>query len=219
MKNSTFALFILCAALAACSPKPSSEDIAAQVKIALEAEKAQQADQATAVAAQVKAALDAEHAQQTAHKATPPVAAPTPVKKVVAPKPATAHSSAAPEVNNTPMSITKPICHNCGVILAINRIEEAGKGSGLGVVGGGVVGGLLGNQVGDGTGRDLATLAGAIGGAIAGNAIEKNAKKTIHYEIVVRMDEGGERTYRQTTEPALSNGQKVKIENDAVIAN
>jgi outer membrane lipoprotein SlyB len=73
--------------------------------------------------------------------------------------------------------------------------------------------------VGGGTGKDLATLAGAIGGAIAGNAIEKNAKKTIHYDIVVRMEDGGERTYRQATEPALANGQKVKIENDTVIAN
>ena len=223
MKKSNLLLLALLATLAACSPKASTEEVAAQVKIALEAEKAQQAAQDKLVEEKVQAALAEEKAKQAAAAPVPapaPVAAPvaTPVKKAAAPKPAHA-PAAAKEKINAPMTAMKPVCTNCGVVLAINKVEEAGKGSGLGVVGGGVVGGLLGNQVGAGTGKDLATLAGAIGGAIAGNAIEKNAKKTIHYDIVVRMDDGGERTYRQATEPALANGQKVKIDNDTVIAN
>lgn len=222
MKKSNLLLLALLATLAACSPKPSTEEVAAQVKIALEAEKAQQAAQDKVVEEKVQAALAEEKAKQAA---VAPVAAPAqvapaaaPVKKAAAPKPAHAPVAANEKVN-APMTAMKPVCTNCGVVLAINKVEEAGKGSGLGVVGGGVVGGLLGNQVGAGTGKDLATIAGAIGGAIAGNAIEKNAKKTIHYDIVVRMEDGGERTYRQATEPALANGQKVKIENDTVIAN
>jgi outer membrane lipoprotein SlyB len=222
MKKSNLLLLALLATLAACSPKASTEEVAAQVKIALEAEKAQQAAQDKVVEEKVQAALAEEKAKQAA---AAPVAAPAPVapaaapvKKAAAPK--AAHTPAAVhEKANAPMTAMKPVCTNCGVVLAINKVEEAGKGSGLGVVGGGVVGGLLGNQVGAGTGKDLATIAGAIGGAIAGNAIEKNAKKTIHYDIVVRMEDGGERTYRQATEPALANGQKVKIENDTVIAN
>lgn len=221
MKKSNLLLLALLATLAACSPKASTEEVAAQVKIALEAEKAQQAAQDKVVEEKVQAALAEEKAKQAA---AAPVAAPTPVapaapvKKAAAPKPAHA-PAAVHEKANAPMTAMKPVCTNCGVVLAINKVEEAGKGSGLGVIGGGVVGGLLGNQVGGGTGKDLATLAGAIGGAVAGNAIEKNAKKTIHYDIVVRMEDGGERTYRQATEPALANGQKVKIENDTVIAN
>ncbi|MDH2917845.1 MAG: glycine zipper 2TM domain-containing protein [Sideroxydans sp.] len=223
MKKSNLLLLALLATLAACSPKPSTEEVAAQVKIALEAEKAQQAAQDKVVEEKVQAALAEEKAKQAAAApvaAPAPVAAATaaaPVKKAAAPK--SAHAPAANEKVNAPMTAMKPVCTNCGVVLSINKIEEAGKGSGLGVIGGGVVGGLLGNQVGGGTGKDLATLAGAIGGAVAGNAIEKNAKKTIHYDIVVRMEDGGERTYRQATEPALANGQKVKIENDSVIAN
>lgn len=113
----------------------------------------------------------------------------------------------------------KPICANCAVVLAVNVVEVAGKGSGLGVVAGGVVGGLVGNQVGDGRGKDIATIAGVVGGAFAGNAIEKNAKKTKRYDIVVRMEDGTERTLSQATDPALVNGQKVKIENDVVVKN
>ena len=116
-----------------------------------------------------------------------------------------------------PVETAKPVCANCGVVLAVNVIEEEGKGSGVGVVAGGVVGGLVGNQVGQGTGRDLATFAGVLGGAIAGNKIEKKSKKTKSYDIRVKMDDGTERTYRQATDPGMAKGQYVKIENDVVV--
>ena len=111
------------------------------------------------------------------------------------------------------------VCSYCGIVTAINTVETEGQGSGLGVIAGGLVGGLLGNQVGNGTGRDLATVAGAVGGAFAGNSVEKNAKKTTGYDIVVRMDGGGQRTVHQNTVPTLAIGQRVKIENGAVLPN
>ena len=198
-------------ALTACSQKTSTEEIAAQVKIALEQEKAKEAAAAqTALTSPVEA------------PANVPVGAPEPAKKEVAPKHAVvqakhvAHEQPAAAL---PVVEQKPVCGNCGVVVSVDMIEVAGKGSGLGVVGGGVIGGLLGNQVGDGTGRDLATLAGAVGGAFAGNAIEKNARKTKSYAIVVKMDDGAERTYHQATVPSLVSGEKVKIENDAVVRN
>jgi len=116
-----------------------------------------------------------------------------------------------------PVESVKPVCANCGVVLAVNVIEVEGKGSGVGVVAGGVVGGLVGNQVGQGTGNDLATVAGVIGGAFAGNAIEKKNKKTSNYDIKVKMDDGSERTLRQATDPDMVKGQKIKIENGAVV--
>jgi outer membrane lipoprotein SlyB len=187
-------------ALTACSQKPSSEEIAAQVKIAMEQEKVKEA-------AQVVAA---------------PVAESEPVKKetvrkheAVKTKPVAHEHAAAMQ----PIFAAKPVCANCGVVVAVNMIEETGKGSGVGVIAGGVVGGLVGNQVGDGTGRDLATLAGAVGGAFAGNAIEKNSRKIKSYHIVVKMDDGTERTYRQATDPGLVNGEKVKIEKETVVKN
>ncbi|MDO8291934.1 MAG: glycine zipper 2TM domain-containing protein [Gallionella sp.] len=197
--------------LTACSQKPSSEEINAQVKIAMEqAEK----DKQTAAA----------QAAQTALSAAAPVEAPAqqPVKKEAATKQAAVkHKPSVQEHERAmlPDERTKPVCANCGVVLAVNIIEEEGKGSGVGVVAGGVAGGLIGNQVGQGTGRDLATVAGVVGGAFAGNKIEKMAKKTKSYDITVKLDDGSERTYRQATDPGLFKGQKVKIENDVVVKN
>lgn len=192
--------------LTACSQKPSSEEINAQVKIAMEqVEK----DKQTAAA----------QAAQTSLSAAAPVEAPAqqPVKKEAATK----HKPSVQEHERAmlPDERTKPVCANCGVVLAVNVIEEEGEGSGVGVVAGGVAGGLIGNQVGQGTGRDLATVAGVVGGAFAGNKIEKIAKKTKSYDITVKLDDGSERTYRQATDPGLFKGQKVKIENDVVVKN
>ena len=184
--------------LTACSQKPTSEEIAAQVKIALEQEKAKEQEQAHAPESGKKETAARREAEQAKPVAREHKAMQSPVEQPVA---------------------QKPVCANCGVVLAVNMVEEEGKGSALGVIGGGVVGGLLGNQVGNGTGRDLATLAGAVGGAFAGNAIEKNAKKTKSYHVVVRMDDGSERNYRQASDPGLMRGEKVKIENDTVVKN
>lgn len=205
--------------LTACSQKPSSEEIAAQVKIAMEqAEKDKQA----------AAAQAAQTSQSSAAPEAAPVEAPAqqPVKKPVAAKHAAVkHKPVVHEYEHEheyehamlPVETAKPVCANCGVVLAVNVIEEEGKGSGVGVVAGGVVGGLVGNQVGQGTGRDLATFAGVLGGAIAGNKIEKQNKKTKSYDIRVKMDDGSERTYRQATDPGMVKGQNVKIENDVVV--
>ena len=197
--------------VSACSQKPSSEEIAAQVKIALEQERAQVAAQ-NAASAPVAAPVAA---------AAPVVAepSPAPVEHKAAPAPKAKPVVHATPAKAEPVAVLKTICANCGEVVAVNVVEVAGKGSGVGVVAGGVVGGLVGNQVGNGTGRDLATLAGVVGGAFAGNAIEKNAKKTKRYDIVVRMEDGSERTLSQVTDPMLVNGQKVKIENDVIVKN
>jgi outer membrane lipoprotein SlyB len=190
--------------LTACSQKPSSEEIAAQVKIAMDqAEKDKQTS-----AAQVE-----PPSQSSPEPAATPVEAPQPTKKQVAVK----HKPVVHEHAMLPVESAKPVCANCGVVLAVNVIEEEGKGSGVGVVAGGVVGGLVGNQMGQGTGRDLATIAGVVGGAFAGNKIEKQAKKTKGYDITVKMDDGSEHIYRQAAVPDMVKGQKVKIENDVVV--
>jgi outer membrane lipoprotein SlyB len=108
-------------------------------------------------------------------------------------------------------------CFNCGVVQSVNVVEVEGKGSGIGVVTGGVLGGLLGNQVGQGNGKTVATVVGAAGGAYAGNKVEKNINKVKAYDIVVRMHDGGTRTFHQNTDPGLASGDKVKIENEVVI--
>ena len=108
-------------------------------------------------------------------------------------------------------------CLDCGVVQSVQAIEVKGEGSGLGAVAGGVAGLVIGNQVGDGRGKKLAKVAGAVGGAYAGHQIEKNMKKTVQYQIDVRMNDGSMRTVTQSTDNGLSAGDRVKIVENSVI--
>ncbi|MEQ1629865.1 MAG: glycine zipper 2TM domain-containing protein [Gallionella sp.] len=215
MQKTSALVLITLLGVSACSQKPSSEEIAAQVKIALEQERAQVAAQNAASAPVVAPA--AAPAPVVVEPAPAPAPAPVVHKTAPTPKPKPVVHTAPAKAE--PVAVLKPICSNCGEVVAVNVVEVAGKGSGLGGVAGAVVGGLVGNQVGDGRGKDVATVVGVVGGAFAGNAIEKNAKKTKRYDIVVRMEDGSERTLSQVTDPMLVNGQKVKIENDVVVKN
>jgi outer membrane lipoprotein SlyB len=107
-------------------------------------------------------------------------------------------------------------CFNCGVIEAINPVEVKGSGSYVGKIAGGVVGALLGSQIGDGGGRTAAQIAGAVGGAVAGNEIEKRVKKSTHYEVVVRLANGGTQTVSYDKAPPFTVGQRVRVENGAL---
>ena len=114
---------------------------------------------------------------------------------------------------------TANICSNCGVIESVNAIEQPGEGTGLGAVAGGVAGALLGTQIGQGRGTTAATIAGAAGGAFAGHQVEKSVKKTKHYEISVRMEDGSFRTITQQSDSGLMSGDKVKIVDGAIVRN
>lgn len=109
------------------------------------------------------------------------------------------------------------ICVTCGTVEAVNVVEVKGDGGYLGTIGGGVVGGLLGNQVGGGSGKTAATVVGAIGGALAGHAIEGKVRKTVHYEVLVRLQNGGTQTITFEADPGYRVGDKVKI-NDGVLS-
>lgn len=137
-------------------------------------------------------------------------AAPPPVAAAPAPLPAPA---VAPPAESAP-----PPCLNCGTIDNVREVAQPGEGSGLGAVAGGVVGGLLGSQVGGGSGKTIATVLGVAGGAYAGHEIEKARKKTTRHEITVRMSDGTLRTLTQDSAPAWRIGDRVRIENGALVA-
>ncbi|NHZ99309.1 glycine zipper 2TM domain-containing protein [Massilia sp. CCM 8734] len=107
-------------------------------------------------------------------------------------------------------------CNHCGNIESVREITQRAQGSGLGAAGGAVLGGLLGNQVGGGNGRKLATVAGAVGGAVVGNQVEGNLKATRSYEIRVRLDDGGARTFHQQSAAGWRTGDRVKVVNGAL---
>ncbi len=126
----------------------------------------------------------------------------------VAVSPAPTYSSSAP---------LPPICRDCGVVQAVNEVIVAPKGSGGGAVAGGVVGGIIGNQIGKGATRDIATVLGAVGGAYAGNHIEKSTKESKRYDVTVRFEDGSSRTFSSDTPPAWHSGDRVRLQNGALI--
>ncbi len=110
-----------------------------------------------------------------------------------------------------------PVCAYCGTVQAVNVVEVKGDGSYIGMIAGGVAGALLGSQVGHGTTKTVAEVAGAAGGAWAGNEVEKKVKTTKHYEVVVRLDNGGSQMVSYTAQPAFAVGNRVRIENGALV--
>ncbi len=126
------------------------------------------------------------------------------------------HEPARAAVPPPPPVVVAAICRECAVIEEVREVEKAGQGSGAGAVGGAVVGGVLGHQMGGGRGKDIATVLGALGGGLAGNAIEKNAKKTVEYQIVIRYEDGTKGLFTQATPPTWRPGDKVKVINGVI---
>lgn len=108
-------------------------------------------------------------------------------------------------------------CANCGVVESVRLVEVNGQGSGAGAVAGGLVGAVVGSEIGAGRGKTLATVAGAAGGAYAGNEIEKNMKKTAHYRISIRKNDGSVLTLTQSADPGVHAGDSVRVANGSVI--
>jgi len=154
-----------------------------------------------------------------------PAAQPEPAKPVerqpvVRPKPVVRseppHLAARAAVPPPPPVVVAAICRECAVIEEVREVEKAGQASGAGAVGGAVVGGVVGHQMGGGRGKDFATILGALGGGLAGNAIEKNAKKTVEYQIVIRYEDGTKGLFTQATPPSWRSGDKVKVINGVI---
>lgn len=110
--------------------------------------------------------------------------------------------------------VAAAVCHECGVIEAVNAVEVQGDNKGVGAVAGGVGGALVGSRIAGGGNRTLGGVVGAVGGGLLGNAIEKHQRKATMYDVTVRMDDGSHRTVRESTSPAV--GQKVRVEADGL---
>lgn len=82
------------------------------------------------------------------------------------------------------------LCLDCGVVESLRSIEQEGEGSGLGAI---------------------------AGGAYAGHQIEKAQKKTLRYEIAVRMADGSLRTVIQETRPVWREGERVRFDNGVLV--
>ena len=139
-----------------------------------------------------------------------------PVVKQAKPKPIAKTEPPQPVAQAVVPPMVAAVCRECAVIEEVREVEKVGQGSGVGAVGGAVVGGVIGHQVGRGRGKDVATVLGAIGGGVAGNQIEKNVKKTVEYQVVIRYEDGTKGLFTQATPPSWRIGDKVKIINDVI---
>lgn len=106
---------------------------------------------------------------------------------------------------------TPNYCSSCGVVEAVNQVEVKGDGGYLGTIGGGLAGALLGSKIGNGNGRTAAEIAAAVGGAYAGHEVEANMRQSAHFEVRVRLENGGTQTVALPTDPGYRVGEKVRI--------
>ncbi|MCC7312105.1 MAG: glycine zipper 2TM domain-containing protein [Sulfuritalea sp.] len=141
-----------------------------------------------------------------------PARAPAPLPRRIAAAPAPTFPAAVPDAAYR-VATPPPICNECGVVEIVREVPVEATGSGAGAIAGGLAGGLLGNQVGKGSGRSIATVLGAVGGAFAGNHAEKMLREGKRYDVVVRFDDGGTRSFSSETPPAWRSGDRVRLQN------
>ena len=60
-------------------------------------------------------------------------------------------------------------------------------------------------------------MAGAIGGAFGGNQVEKSQKKTVEYDIVVRLEDNTAQTVHFQADPGFRIGEQVKLVGGQVV--
>jgi outer membrane lipoprotein SlyB len=109
-----------------------------------------------------------------------------------------------------------PPCADCAVVQSVNAVAVDGDGRVLGTVAGGVLGAVVGSQFGKGDGRTAAGVAGAVGGALLGREIQKRNSQRTQYEVLVRMNDGTQRTVVYSDPPPFRNGDAVRVVGDAL---
>ncbi|MFH1493800.1 MAG: hypothetical protein ABIG70_03290 [Pseudomonadota bacterium] len=58
-----------------------------------------------------------------------------------------------------------------------------------------------------------------MGGAYAGHTIEGNVRKSNHYEVLVRLQNGATQTFNFAAEPGFKVGDAVKINDGVIVRN
>lgn len=169
--------------------------------------------------------------QDTAKASEPaaPQPAAKPAKKPVAkatkprrPEPVaySGYEEGAPQAQPAPVVAEAPKpAAPIGMLATVEDVREVtapGEHTALGPVAGGVAGAVVGNQFGHGNGKRVMTVLGALGGALAGKEIEKQARGQKHWEIVVRLEDGSQRTVQSALQPYWHAGDRVRFVDGAL---
>lgn len=107
-------------------------------------------------------------------------------------------------------------CTDCATVQAVNEVVVDGEGKVLGTVAGGVLGAVVGSQFGKGDGRTAAGVAGAVGGALLGREIQRRHNQRTQYEVVVRMNDGVQRSVVYAEPPSFRVGDRVRLVGDTL---
>ena len=110
-------------------------------------------------------------------------------------------------------------CLECGVVQSVSTVNVKGKPNYIGAIAGGVAGAALGSQVGKGDGNTAATVVGAVGGAVAGREIEKRVRSSTRYDVVVKLNNGTQKTVSFEAEPGFKAGSRVKLSGETLVSN
>jgi hypothetical protein len=112
-----------------------------------------------------------------------------------------------------------PACGNCGTIIAIDALASEQQLTSVGVVtpgtlagdnGGGQAGRVTAQfAIGRGFTNDGMVLLGSAGGAAYARTPPNAPQK--RWEVTVRMDDGTRRSLRQSYEPSLVEGDRVRV--------
>jgi outer membrane lipoprotein SlyB len=104
-----------------------------------------------------------------------------------------------------------------GTVVSISESKESSQtANAVGAVGGALLGGLLGSQIGGGTGQTIATGVGAVGGAMAGKAVAGNVAAESVWRVVVRFEDGIDRTIATSQRPNFRPGDRVRVSGDQI---
>lgn len=152
-------------------------------------------------------------AAQAAPGATAATTRPSVAPRPVHHRPATAARTTVAKAEPAP---AHEVCLTCGVVVSVKAVTVQGQETGVGAVGGGAVGALVGSQVAGRGNHTVGGLLGAIGGALIGHQVEKHARQATAWDVRLRMDDGTERTLRQSR--AWRVGERVDVNGQTLRA-
>ena len=124
------------------------------------------------------------------------------------PKGGAAAGGSAAAATAVPAPVTR------GTVQSIREVKQPGRLSALlGTVGGAAICGVAGANIGGGTGKIVASsvlsvITGSVGSTVAGMF----GKPKTRYEVVVRHDDGIDRTYTMDTVPGIKPGSVVGVD-------
>ncbi|HEY7901878.1 MAG TPA: hypothetical protein VIH36_00375 [Casimicrobiaceae bacterium] len=114
----------------------------------------------------------------------------------------------------------QPACANCGTVLSVTSVRSEQQVTSLGsLTPGTLAGDGFGSQpggvttqfaIGRGLTNDGMVVLGAAGGAAYARR-PQNAPQQMRWEVSVRMDDGTRRTLTQSYEPAVGEGDRVRV--------